>query len=92
MMEMSPERREQVIRDLRVEAIAVARQLGCTCEPEPECKLTEYGLGPYDLPAWMTNHADECPLAEATEELKRVTGDEMPVIFMRGRERERWEN
>ena len=56
--------REQVVLSLRAEAVALCRALGCTCEPEPTMIRTDEGLGPYAVPAWISEHGDDCAMVE----------------------------
>lgn len=60
---LSPAERELVIDQLRDEALDECRALGCTCSPEPVMTLTKGTAGPYNLPAWLTEHPDECPMS-----------------------------
>jgi len=50
--------RSRVLEVLRREALTAARIAGCTCEPR--MKLTERGFGAYNLPAWISEHDDDC--------------------------------
>ena len=63
-----PAVREQVILSMRAEGVALCHTLGCTCEPEPTMILTEGTTGPYNLPAWISEHEDDCAMvAELTQ-------------------------
>ena len=62
-MELTAAEREVILGQLREEAIAGCRRLGCTCSPEPTMRLTEHGIGPNNLPAWISDHDDDCEIA-----------------------------
>lgn len=60
-----PRVREQVVLSLRAEAVDMCRLLGCTCDPEPTMIRTDdLNVEPHALPAWISEHDDDCAMVE----------------------------
>lgn len=62
-VELTDDERASLICIMRDEAAEDCEKLGCTCEPTFE--LTPFGIGPHNLPAWITEHTDDCVLSQA---------------------------
>lgn len=65
MTALTPHEREVILGQLRDEAISDMRAAGCDCEPK--MGLTDAVYGPWQLPAWESEHSEQCALVRAMQ-------------------------
>lgn len=60
-MKLTQAERTSLINILFEEALANVKRAGCTCTPS--WRLSEECYGPHGLPAWISDHFDDCAMA-----------------------------
>ena len=57
-IELTDAERMTILNQLFEEAQAQVVEFGCTCTPS--WRLSRETFGAYDLPGWISDHADDC--------------------------------